>query len=121
MGARPVARRGSCAEPASTRVKKEKTGASGRSQIKRVSPLGSFLTVMRFSKDARSCARAQAERMRNTRAVLRVRCFIGPPTVGRASSSTDMCWTGQKGRSLKLRGGKGRCQTRVGRRLKEIV
>ena len=29
----------------------------------------------------------------------------------RASSSTDMCWTGQQGRSLKVRGGTGNCQT----------
>ena len=45
---------GSCAEPASTWVKNEKTGASGRSQMTTVSPLASFLTVMRFSKEATS-------------------------------------------------------------------
>src|SRR5438552_17105394 len=98
---------GSCAEPASTRVKKEKTGASGRSQIRRVMPFGSFLTVMRFSKDATSCARAKAERRKKTAAAFRVWCFIKPP----ASSSTHMCWTDVQGRSLKVRVGKGSCQT----------
>src|SRR6201997_2527982 len=103
MWARPVARRGSCEEPASTSVKKEKTGASGRSHTKSVRPLGSFFTVMRFSNDATSCARAKLERRKRTTAVLKVRRFIGPPTVGRASSATDIYWTGLEGRSLKVR------------------
>jgi len=47
---------GSWVEPMFTYVKKEKTGASGRSMIRMVSPFGSFLMEIRFSKDARSCA-----------------------------------------------------------------
>src|SRR5271170_5919719 len=54
MCARPVLPMGSCTEPASTCVKKENTGASGRSQMIMVRPLASFLTVVRFSKEARS-------------------------------------------------------------------
>src|ERR1700689_3675654 len=81
MWAKPVLPMGSCEEPASTIVKKEKTGASGRSQITMVSPFGSFLTVMSFSKDATSCAAARAVRMRrSTRARGRsMRYIIGPP------------------------------------------
>ena len=45
---------GSCTEPASTCVKKEKTGASGRSQMMMVIPFDSFFTVMRFSNEAMS-------------------------------------------------------------------
>src|SRR5580693_7671969 len=100
-------------------VKKEKTGASGRSQMMSVRPLGSLFTVMRFSKDATSWASAKEERRRRRTAVVRFRLFIGlgfigPPAVERAKraySWTDMCWTEQQGRSLKLRGGKVRCQT----------
>ena len=79
---------GSCAEPASTSVKKEKTGASGRSQIKRVRPLGSFLTVTRFSNEATSWASANAERRRKRQVIFKVRCFIEPPAAGRTSSTT---------------------------------
>src|ERR1700686_2018530 len=53
MCAKPVLPMGSCTEPASTCVKNEKTGASGRSQMMTVSPLGSFFTVVRFSNEAR--------------------------------------------------------------------
>src|SRR6266404_4112655 len=81
--ARPVLPMGSCTEPASTLVKKEKTGAlPGRVHTIAVSPLGSFLTVTRFSNDDKSCAEAAAARtirLANTTA----RCFkardIGPP------------------------------------------
>src|SRR5208282_3032521 len=79
MWARPVLPMGSCVEPASTMVKKEKTGASGRSQMRMVRPFGSFLTVMRFSKDATSWAEAKAVRKRMRSVGLSMRCFIGPP------------------------------------------
>src|SRR5271169_3126838 len=79
MWARPVAPIGSCTEPASTKVKKEKTGASGRSQIISVRPLGSFLTVMRFSKEATSWAAAMAASRKRIAVSLRARCFMGPP------------------------------------------
>src|SRR5579864_4854296 len=98
---------GSCAEPASTSVKKENTGASGRSQIMRVRPFGNFLTVMRFSNDSTSCASAKEDRRKRTASIFRIWCFIGPPAI----SLTDMYWTDVRGRSLKLRGGKGSCQT----------
>ena len=65
MCARPVLPMGSCTEPASTWVKNEKTGASGRSRITTVRPLGRVLTVMRFSKDATSCAQATTVRRRS--------------------------------------------------------
>src|SRR5216684_9205600 len=67
---------GSCVEPASTSVKKEKTGASGRWQIKMVRPFASFLTVMRFSKDATSFAAASADNRRRNAAALSARCVI---------------------------------------------
>src|SRR5579864_975832 len=70
---------GSCTEPASTWVLKEKTGAPGRSQMTTVSPLSNFLTVIRFSKAARSCATAMAERASNNATELSARYFIGPP------------------------------------------
>src|SRR6478752_5418646 len=79
MWARPVRPMGSCTEPASTWVLKEKTGASGRSQITTVRPLSSFLTVIRFSKAARSCAAAIADSTRSTATDLSARYFIGPP------------------------------------------
>src|SRR6476646_4355188 len=79
MWARPVWPMGSCAEPAFTGVLKEKTGASGRSQITTVRPLSSFLTVIRFSKADRSCATAIADSTRSTATDLSARYFIGPP------------------------------------------
>src|SRR5215471_12612918 len=85
MWARPVPSRGSWAEPALTSVKKEKTGASGRSQIITVMPFANFLTVTRFSKEAMSCAALIADRMVSITASFRMRCFIGPPMVGRIS------------------------------------
>src|SRR6266851_2729686 len=60
MCARPVLPTFSWAEPASTWVTKEKTGASGRSMRTMVSPLGRVFTVMRFSKEAMSWAAAVA-------------------------------------------------------------
>src|SRR5437016_11775582 len=63
MWARPVLPMGSWTEPTSTFVKKEKTGAlSGRWQTTAVSPLGNFLTVTRFSNDARFWAKQVAAR-----------------------------------------------------------
>src|SRR6185437_6642860 len=79
MWARPVWPMGSCAEPAFTWVLNEKTGASGRSHMTTVRPLSSFLTVMRFSKADKSCAKAIADRTRSTATVLSARYFIGPP------------------------------------------
>src|SRR5208282_2197469 len=99
---------GSWAEPASTNVKKEKTGASGRSQTRRVRPLSSFFTVMRFSKDATSWVAASVVRNRRNANRANVRCFIGPPTgepTGTNLRQITSCGT------LKLRGERGRCQT----------
>src|SRR5579863_4294722 len=79
MWARPVFPMGSCAEPASTSVKKEKTGASGRSQIRMVKPFGSVLTVMRFSKDATSWAAATVVRSRISAKGRNTWFFIRPP------------------------------------------
>jgi hypothetical protein len=53
-----------------------------------VSPLGSFLTVTRFSNEATSWAKANAERIRKRQVIFKVRCFIEPPAAGRTSSST---------------------------------
>src|SRR5271167_2258209 len=82
MCANPVLLMGSCTEPASTWVKNENTGASGRSQTMKVSPLSSFLTVVRFSKEARSCASASAERTKQTSTMCAEvkRDFIQPPS-----------------------------------------
>src|ERR1035438_6266317 len=79
MWARPVWRMGSCTEPASTKVKKENTGASGRSQTIRVRPFSSFFTLMRFSKEVISCAAARAASSIIRDKGLSMRCFIGPP------------------------------------------
>src|SRR5580658_6470408 len=81
MCASPVLSIGSCTEPTLTCVKKENTGASGRSQIMTVSPLASFLTVVRFSKELRSCPRASEQSTKHTRSVCRkiMRDFIRPP------------------------------------------
>src|SRR5271165_1590752 len=70
---------GSCTEPASTWVLKEKTGAPGRSQTMAVRPLSNFLTVIRFSKALRSCATATAVRASKSAANLSARYLIGPP------------------------------------------
>src|SRR6202521_6400469 len=81
MCARPVLPMGSCTEPASTCVKNENTGASGRSQIMMVRPLASFFTVVRFSNEARSWPRATEHSTKQTTTVcIRVkRDFILPP------------------------------------------
>src|SRR5271157_5613131 len=99
MCARPVLPMGSCTEPASTWVKKEKTGASGRSQMMMVRPFASFLTVVRFSKEARSWPRASEHRTKQTTTVcIEVRRdFIQPPQ--------------QNAKNLTLRGGREGCQT----------
>src|ERR1700690_4598656 len=79
MCARPVLPIGSCTDPASTCVKKENTGASGRSQMITVKPFASFLTVVRFSKEARSWPKESEQNTKQT-ATLRVkRDFILPP------------------------------------------
>src|SRR5258708_38993164 len=81
MCARPVLPIGSCTDPASTCVKNENTGASGRSQIMMVSSLASFFTVVRFSKEARSWPRASEHSTKQTTNVcIEVkRDFILPP------------------------------------------
>src|SRR5208282_5140969 len=81
MCARPVLPMGSCTEPASTWVKNENTGASGRSQMMMVSPLASFFTVVRFSKEAKSWPRASEHSTKQTAIVcIEVkRDFILPP------------------------------------------
>src|SRR5208282_2332077 len=99
MCARPVLPIGSCTEPASTCVKDEKTGASGRSQRMMVSPLASFFTVVRFSNEARSWPKASEHSTKQTTIVcIRVvRDFILPPRRNTKNS--------------KLRGGREDCQT----------
>src|SRR5208337_2850029 len=81
MCARPVLPMGSCTEPASTCVKNENTGASGRSQMMMVRPLASFFTVVRFSKEAKSWPRAIEHSTKQTTSVcIEVkRTFILPP------------------------------------------
>src|SRR5689334_8538065 len=81
MCAMPVSPSGSCADPTSTLVKNENTGASVRSQSTTVRPLSSFLTVIRFSKEARpwAKARARAETVEKKTSTLRTRYFIEPP------------------------------------------
>src|SRR5664279_2805993 len=80
MCARPVSLRGSCAEPASTRVKNENTGASGRRQRMIVKPLGRAFTETRFSYDARSCAASGIAAASRSRQVnLANQRFIVPP------------------------------------------
>src|SRR5260370_13410210 len=100
MWARPVLPMGSCTEPASTCVKKENTGASGRSQMMTVMPLASFLTVVRFSNDARSWLKASEQSTKQTTIVcIEVdRDFILPPQ--RTTQKSN------------LRGGREGCQTR---------
>src|SRR5580700_6586380 len=99
MCARPVLPIGSCTEPASTWVKNENTGASGRSQMMMVRPFASFLTVVRFSKEARSCAKASAHKTKQATIVFTEmkRDFMKPPRRD-AKNST-------------LRGGGEDCQT----------
>src|SRR5271169_990083 len=114
---------GSCEEPASTRVKKEKTGASGRSQTMRVRPFGSFLTVMRFSNDATSWAVATAVRTRSRTGArsLSVRCFIEPPEgsanmLGRTLWTTMFkrtCLDGYEGQKFEITWRAGRLSNRV--------
>src|SRR5260221_3569641 len=81
MCARPVLPIGSCTEPASTCVKNENTGASGRSQIMIVSQLSSFFTVVRFSNEARSWPRTKEQSTKHTTNVsIEIkRDFIQPP------------------------------------------
>src|ERR1017187_3838874 len=79
MCARPVLPIGSCTDPASTCVKNENTGASGRSQTITVRPLASFLTVVRFSKEARSWLKESEQNTKQTATVSVKRNFILPP------------------------------------------
>src|SRR6516162_10788036 len=83
MCARPVLERGSCAEPVSTMVKKEKTGAPGRRRSTTVSPLGKVLTVTRFSNDAKSwAANGTVSANSNSDQSLGKLRFIVPPQSG---------------------------------------
>src|SRR4030088_950609 len=106
---------GSCTEPASTRVKKEKTGASGRSQTRMVRPFGSFLTVIRFSKDAMSWAAASADSRRSKATILATWRFIGPPRLDRPyqTNIAGGCtyWTDIQRRSFESTWRRGGCQT----------
>src|SRR5271157_3995439 len=80
MCASPVSLRGSCAEPASTSVKNENTGASGRRQRTIVSPLDRVFTETRFSYDDRSCAASgKAAASRSRQVNLANQRFIVPP------------------------------------------
>src|SRR5947209_2147402 len=85
MWARPVIPVTSCAEPTSTSVSKEKTGASGRRTRTNVQPFGSTWTVVRASKSLRDWAAAgragqAAEARRRARAAR-----IGCDRLGRVS------------------------------------
>ena len=84
MWARPVIPGTSRSAPTSTWVKKEKTGATGRSQTSTVSPFSSFLTVIFFSKDATSWADAQ--RTERTSAAVATSLRITPPLTDDVSS-----------------------------------
>src|ERR1700722_5183426 len=100
MWASPVSPMGSCDDPASTKVKKEKTGASGRSQIRSVNPLGSFLTVMRFSNDATSWDAARVVRPAISKASMNMWRFIfnlraiSIPLDGHAGQKFESTWPG---------------------------
>src|SRR5207302_1979170 len=74
----------------------ENTGASGRSRIITVSPLSSFLTVMRFSNEAISWAVASVHTMKSARMHGVLGTFIEPPT-----AKTN----------FEITRGKGSCQT----------
>src|ERR1700751_5374565 len=105
--ARPVLPIGSCTEPASTWVKKENTGTSGRSRMTTVRPLGRVLTVVRFSKEATSWAAATAVNKRIKTRVRMAAFFIGPPRqVGMVwrLASRDRAETGKNPQYV---GGKG--------------
>src|SRR5208283_3741548 len=79
MCASPVSLRGSCAEPASTSVKNEKTGASGRCHRTTVSPLGRVFTETRFSYEDKSCAASDIAAANRSRQInLENQCFIVP-------------------------------------------
>src|SRR5579864_7617283 len=107
MWARPVLPMGSCTDPASTCVKNEKTGASGRSRITTVSPFDRVLTVVRFSKEATSWAEAIAVNKRISTSMRMAACFIGPPRqVGMVwrLASRDRAETGKNPQYV---GGKG--------------
>src|ERR1039458_6928238 len=89
MCARPVLPMGSCTEPASTCVKNENTGASGRSQMMMVRPLESFLTVVRFSKEARSWLKASEQKTKQEMIVCieAKRDFMLPPATNTKNRS----------------------------------
>src|SRR5208283_1956901 len=80
MCASPVSLRGSCAEPASTSVKNEKTGASGRCHRTMVSPLVKVFTETRFSYEDKSCAISGIAAANRSRQInLENQYFIVPP------------------------------------------
>src|SRR5437764_420918 len=82
MCARPVIPGTSRAEPTFTTVAYEKTGASGRSMMMSVRPLSSLFSVVRFSNEARSCAKsddAASSRPIASANVLRRVCRMGLP------------------------------------------
>src|SRR5271165_1187122 len=81
MCASPVSSRGSWAEPASTSVKNENTGASGRRHRTTVSPLGKVFTETRFSYDDKSCAASGKAAASQSRQIsLANQRFIAPPS-----------------------------------------
>ncbi len=83
MCARPLIPATSCAEPALTTVVYENTGASWRSIMMTVRPLASFLTVVRFSNEVRSCAPAVVARSNNNAVanLLRASRMIPPDVI----------------------------------------
>src|SRR5271166_6341527 len=66
MCASPVLPIGSCTDPASTCVKNENTGASGRSQMITIRPFANLFTVVCFSKEARSWPKVSEQKMKQT-------------------------------------------------------
>jgi hypothetical protein len=83
-------------------VKNENTGASGRSQITTVSPLLSFLTVVRFSKEVKSWPTA-SEHNRKQATIVCIefkRILILPPKLKR-----------KRNQKPKLRAASESCQT----------
>src|SRR5437660_5004549 len=67
-----------------------------------VRPLFSFLTVMRFSKEARSWAKATAESTTNNGRVLKTRYFIEPPVQIGTKREGKICSYVRTGRIVKL-------------------
>src|SRR5208337_2299192 len=114
MCASPVSSLESWAEPASTSVKNENTGASGRRHRTTVKPLGKVFTETRFSYDERSCAASGITAASRSRQVnLSNQPFMVPPKPDlswlklESYAGTDVQVKRTKARQSPPRGGTG--------------